>query len=125
MIYLETVVPALVPKIPALLLWVTGIVLSVLMIRRGGAKAEKLLLAGCAIKFAEQIWSAFRPGVYMMSEPFGASPLNPGLPYLIFIWSGVALGLAGFVCLILAFWMKFRSSLRSDGKLDGRNLPIL
>ena len=116
MVYLVTVFPNLVTKMPVLLMWLAGIALSVLMIRRGGAKAEKLLLAGCAVKFTEHIYGAFVPSVaaYMMSEPFRAgreTPLNPGLPYMIFMWIGVALSLAGFVCLILAFWTKFRSSL--------------
>ena len=112
MIYLQTVGPALVPKIPVLLMWLAGIVLSVLMLRRGGGRAEKLLLAGCAVKFTEQIYGAFVPAVvaYMLSERLRAD-LTPGVAYQIFMWIGVALGLAGFVCLILAFWMKFRSSL--------------
>lgn len=118
MIYLETVGPVLLTKMPILLLWLAGIVLSVIMLRRGGAKAEKLLLAGCTIKFVEQIYGAFTPGIvaYMMSEGLRAGremPYTLGQAYQIFIWIGVALGLAGFVCLILAFWMKFRSSLRS------------
>jgi hypothetical protein len=114
MAYLVMVVPALVTKMPVLLLWLTGIVLSVLMIRRGGGKAEKLLLAGCAIKFTEQIYGAFIPGVvaYMMSEQVRAAPS-------VFMWIGVSLSLAGFVCLILAFWTKFKSPLRSDSKLEG------
>jgi len=120
MIYLQTVVPSLLPKIPMLLLWLAGIVLSVLMLRRGGAKAEMLLLAGCAIKFVEQIYGSFYRGViaYLMSEQLRAYPLN-GWEWQLFMWNGVALGLAGFVCLVIAFWMKFRSSLRSRERLTG------
>ena len=79
MIYLETVGPALVPKIPVLLMWLAGIVLSVLMLRRGGGRAEKLLLSGGAIKFTEQIYGAFTPGfvAYMMMERLRAD-LTPG-----------------------------------------------
>jgi hypothetical protein len=124
MIYLVTILPSLVARMPVLLMWLAGIVLSVLMLRRGGGKAEKLLLAGCSVKFMEQIYGAFAPEsvAYMMSEQFRAgqeTPFTPGLLYQIFMWGGVALGLAGFVCLILAFWIKFRSSLRSGSKLDG------
>jgi len=111
-VYLQTVGPALLAKIPVLLVWLAGIVLSVLMLRRGG-KAEKLLLAGCSIKFVEQIYGAFIPGIaaYMLSH-LRESSFTLGMTYQIFMWIGVPLGLAGFVCLILAFWMKFRSSLR-------------
>jgi len=101
-----------------LLLWLAGIVLSVLMLRRGGAKAEMLLLAGCAIKFVEQIYGSFYRGViaYLMSEQLREGLRLGGSEWRIFAWSGLALGLAGFVCLVIAFWMKFRSSLRSDSK---------
>ena len=41
--------------IPELVAWGVGIVLAVLMVRRGGGKAEKLLLAGCSLMFTTQL----------------------------------------------------------------------
>ena len=104
--YLELVSPAFLGNIPVLLAWLVGIVLAVRMIRRGGGKAEKLLLAGCAIMFANQIVRPFLIGLstWLVHEHgmsrVGASGLVLSLPIGI-------LSMAGIICLIWAFWLRF------------------
>jgi len=98
------------------LAWLAGIVLTVLMLKRGGGKAEKLLLTGCAVMFVDTLFISIRKGIlpWLMNEHgmtlIGVSSLH---------WTQSILSLAGIVCLVIAFWMKFRSSLRSDSKLKG------
>lgn len=91
--YLQTVGPALLAKIPMLLVWLAGIALSVLMIRRGGGKAEKLLLAGTpdtillnrqwrvpiaaggaiTITFTAHAWESAAPGSHRYTIDYGSS----------------------------------------------------
>ena len=108
MSYLDTVVPALLGNIPMLLAWLVGIVLAVLMLRRGGGKAEKLLLAGCSLMFVAQIVRPFLTGLalWLVHEQgmTRASALR-----LAFSLPNAILSMAGIVCLILAFWFRWRT----------------
>ncbi len=97
-------------QIPGLLAWLIGIVLAVIMVRRGGGKAEKLLLAGCSLMFVVKLaapllnelvqWLGAERGMSNIdiAQTMG---LAINLPFSI-------LSIAGFVCLVLAFWVRFR-----------------
>ncbi len=113
--YLELVGPTFLGNIPILLAWLVGIVLAVRMIKRGGGKAEKLLLIGCSLMFVAQVVKPFLTGLalWMVQEQgmsrASASGLALSLPIGI-------LGMAGIICLIWAFWLKFKG--RTD-KVEG------
>ena len=97
--------------IPELLAWGVGIVLAVLMVRRGGGKTEKLFLAGCSLFFVTRLASP------LLHELVQRLVSEQGMSYIdiaqtmgltVSLPMGI-LGLAGFVCLVLAFWMRFWS----------------
>jgi hypothetical protein len=107
--YLEIISPSLLRNIPELLAWGFGIFLAVIMVKRGGGKAEKLLLAGCSLMFLRQLASPLLQGLMqlLVSEQ-GRSYIDIArtIGLTVSLPMGI-LGLAGFVCLVLAFWMKF------------------
>ena len=106
MSYFEMVFPSLLRNTPELVAWLFGIVLAVFMVRWGGGRAEKLLLAGCSLMCAVQLVGPFLSGfVSLLLREGWQSPQTPGL--ILSLPMGI-LGLAGFVCLVLAFWMRFR-----------------
>ncbi len=97
--------------IPEIMAWGIGIVLAVLMLRRGGGKAEKLLLAGCSLMFVIQLASPLlHELVQWLEAERGMSNIDIAqtmglainLPFTI-------LSIAGLVCLVWAFWMRFRA----------------
>ena len=97
--------------IPELLAWGVGIVLAVLMVRRGGGKAEKLFLAGCSLIFVTRLASPLLSGlVQRLVSERGMSHIDIAqtMGLTVSLPMGI-LGLAGFVCLVLAFWMRFWS----------------
>ena len=104
----------LLEQIPVLLAWLVGIVLAVLMVRWGGGKAEKLLLAGCSLIFTHNLatpllselvrWLGSERGMSNIATA-QTMGLVRSLPLFIF-------GLSGFVCLVLAFWMRFKTGKR-------------
>ncbi len=104
--YLEVVGTSLLRHTPELLGWLVGVILALRMLKRGGGKAEKLFMAGCSLMLAIQLVGPFLSGLaWWLSYDQGmkralASGLAVSLPM------GV-LGLAGFVCLVCAFWLKF------------------
>jgi len=96
--------------VPELMAWLLGIVLGVIMVRQGGGKAEKLLLAGCSLMFAVKLASP------LLSELVQSLPRN-GMSYTeialrMSLFAGIPisiLALAGLVCLVWAFWVRFRA----------------
>jgi len=95
-------------SIPEIIAWIFGIVLAVIMLRRGGSRAEKLLLAGCSLMLFTVLANPFVQGLiqYLISKKdttnlYSAQTLGwISMPMTI-------LSLGGIVCLILAFWLKF------------------
>ncbi len=107
--YLELVRPALLGNIPILLAWLVGIVLAVRMLRRGGGKAEKLLLIGCSLMFVAQIVRPFLTGLalWLVHEHGMTRASASGLAFSLPI---TILSMAGIVCLVYAFWTRWKTS---------------
>ena len=105
--YLQEIGISFLVRIPYLLAWLVAIVFAVIMLRRGGGKAEKLLLAGCSLMFFNQLVMPFLGGlarwmVYEQEKPIAALGYIVSLPTAI-------LSMAGIICLIYAFWVKFKA----------------
>ena len=112
--YFASVGPALLFKSPILVAWIVGIVLAARMLKKGGGKAERLLLIGCCLLLAESLISPFSTVLmlWLMNHQTMPAARTVGFFSLIFRIPLGILSLAGIVCLVYAFWMKFRSSLR-------------
>ncbi|MFC2072670.1 hypothetical protein ACFLUU_08260 [Chloroflexota bacterium] len=83
------------------------------MVRWGGGKAEKLFLIGCSLIFTSELANPLVGGLvkWLISERNMsrlATAQTMGLARLPL----AILGLAGFVCLIWAFWLRFRVKRR-------------
>ena len=103
--YLIEVGISFVGRIPYLAAWIAAVVFAALMVRRGGGKAEKFLLTGCGLMLFNQITMPFLGALsrWMVHEQgmpvsaIGIAQIPTGL-----------LSLAGIVCLVYAFWVKFK-----------------
>ncbi|MFC1892996.1 hypothetical protein ACFLYR_03015 [Chloroflexota bacterium] len=94
---------------PELVAWLAGVVLAVIMVRRGGGKAEKLLLVGCSLMFAAKLAT---PLLYelvqgLLSEQDIGNVAIAQSMGLIVSQPLFTLSLAGLICLFYAFWVKF------------------
>jgi len=93
---------------PALVLWIAVIVFAAVRLRRGGGRAERFLIAGGIIKLAGTLLSI--PSLFII-------PWLIGKGYDISVANSVVsgwgmflkvVGMAGIICLIYAFWVKFK-----------------
>ena len=107
--YLEAVGPTLLVNTPILLAWLVGIVLAVRMLRRGGGKAEKLLLIGCSLMFVAQIVRPFLTGLalWLVHEHGVTRASASGFAFSLPI---TILSMVGIVCLVYAFWTRWKTS---------------
>ena len=106
MSYFEMVSPSLLQRTPELLAWLFGIILAASMVTGGGHLAEKLFLAGCILMLVMHLAAPFLSGlVSTLLQQGWRSPMTPTL--ILSLPMGI-LGFAGFMCLISAFWLRFR-----------------
>ena len=104
---LVSTLPSFLMSIPVLLAWLVGIVLAVLMLRRGGGKAEKLLLIGCSLMFILQIISPFLQGLAIWLPSMQPGMTRAQAAGLILSLPRGILSMAGIVCLLFAFWIRW------------------
>jgi len=107
--YFATVGPDFLFRTPMLVAWLVGIIISVHMLKKRGGKAERLLLIGCSLMFAENFIRPFE-GSFIS---WYIAEHGPGLECLGLIHGLTALplslvGLAGIVYLVLAFWTRWK-----------------
>ena len=79
--------------------------MAVLMVRRGGARAEKLFLAGCSLMFTVEVISWCLGLMIPWLREQGISAQGIGIVYSLA--AGLP-SLAGSICLVIAFWVRFR-----------------
>ena len=105
--------PDILTKIPMLLVWLAGIVLAVLMVRRGGGKPEKLFLAGCSSMFASTLVSSLMWGLvrwWMSEQDRFTVTIGQAMGWTTL--TTAILSLVGVVCLVWAFWIRFWTKRR-------------
>jgi len=102
---IQVVEISLLRYVPELVAWVIGLVLAIIMVRQGGGKAEKLLLAGCSLMFLVGIISVLLGSMtpWLLEQRISAQEF--GLIRSI----SIIPSLAGFICLILAFFVRFKT----------------
>lgn len=105
----SSIVHNLIPAAPYLAAWIAAIVLSVIMLRRGGGRAERFLLAGSCMMLAGTLFRSIASAVIQVlfiQKGWDALRVATVLSY-----NGLFFGLvsmAGIICLVYAFWIKFK-----------------
>ena len=99
---------SLLSNIPAMVAWLTGIILAAKMVRLGGGKAEKLLLIGCSLML---VFSFINPLLtelirWLMSGQGMSNIATAQMAGFIRLPAAI-LSFSAFICLIWAFWLKF------------------
>ena len=108
--FFNTLGPEYLFRSPILVAWIIGIIISARMLKREGSRAERLLLTGCILMFAEV---AIRPFQHVfISWYFAQHGSDIEQIGLFSSFSGVPLSLmslGGIVCLVFAFWTRWKS----------------
>jgi hypothetical protein len=102
-------------NIPELIAWILGIVLAAIMLRRGAARPEKLLLAGCSLMLAHSLANPFIQAFIrfrVMERDIGAVETAQMVGW--YSMPLMLVSIAGVACLAAAFWFRFWK--RKEGK---------
>ena len=105
-----------ISRVPHLVAWTVAIILAVIMVRRGGGKAEKLFLAGSGLMLISTLASPLLKelSIWLVTEKGMSRAAASG--WFISLPLGI-LGVAGFVCLVYAFWVRFMTKKQGKEKL--------
>jgi len=99
----------LISAAPALVLWIVVIILATITLKRGGGRAERFLVAGASLEITGNLLliptGAIAP--WLFHEGYS-------MTYISSVTSGWqiflnVINMAGIVCLIYAFWVKFKA----------------
>ena len=93
---------------PALVLWIAVVIFAAVMLRRGGGRAERFMIAGAGLKIISNLLGTLSIFVVPWLVGRGYS-----IDYTNSVTSGYGIflnviGMAGIICLVYAFWVKFK-----------------
>jgi hypothetical protein len=113
--YFVTLWPSLIVRIPVLIAWIVAVILSVRMLSRGGGRAERLLLIGSGLMLVNNLLSPFTAVLmqWFIVEHRGNMQSIGLISGLVNIPLGI-ISLAGIVCLVVAFWIRWKTCGQQD-----------
>lgn len=103
---IKIIVSGIVPAAPALVIWITAVILTTIVFRRSGGKAERLLLAGAVIYLVSSLLLIPSPIIFwemVSNEPENISTVATWITMIRKI-----IAMTGLVCFLSAFWVKFK-----------------
>ena len=108
--YFQAIIGGLLSSAPPLAGWIVAVVLAAIMLRRGGARAERFLLAGACLMLLASVLSVPTSalGVWLHTVRDMTSVQAASWLSIFGLIRGV-INLAGIICLVYAFWVKFKS----------------
>jgi cytochrome bd-type quinol oxidase subunit 2 len=100
------------PTFVYLAVWSVAVVLAVKMVRRNGGRAERFLLVGVSLMLASSIvgsaWAILYPSLMPKLVETGTDHKIISLIFSAINFVRAFISLGGIICLIYAFWQKFR-----------------
>jgi len=109
--YTGTVVGGLLSSGLPLIGWIIAVVLVTIMLRRGGARAERFLLAGTLLMLFQSLIAMSTASIVTWLTTGGEmSNVEIASVWGLFGLVRGLISLAGIICLVYAFWVKFKSA---------------
>ena len=111
-INLSVFLGSLINTAPAMAIWIVALILSIILLKRGGGRIERFLIAGSSLMLLSTLLKIPVPVIIsFLSHENGLSNVNKALITSV---SNLFLGLislAGIICLFYAIWKKFNDKM--------------
>ncbi len=114
--YASRFLAASLGSVPALLFWIVVLVFSVRRLRRDGGRAERFLVAGATLKIISNL--LYIPSIIIIPllADGGQSFAFADTVYSLYNMGREVISMAGMICFIYAFWVKFKARGSSPTK---------
>lgn len=102
----------LINALPGLVVWITALVFSIIVSRRGSGKPERFLIAGSSLMLAGTVLNLPKQ---IIADSLAQSSLNNVNAAAVISGINLFLGLislAGVICLFYSIWKKFNESAK-------------
>ena len=108
--YTHAVIGGLISSAPSLVGWIVAVILAAIMLRRGGGgRAERFLIAGASLMLVQSLIAIPTTALSTwLTVDRGMANVEAASVLSIFGLARGCIGLAGIICLVYAFWVKFR-----------------
>ena len=107
--YSSVLLGGLVTVAPSLIGWIIVIIVAVIMLKRGGGRAERFLLAGASLMLVQSLIAIPTTALSIwLTADRGMANVEAASVLSIFSLVRDCIGLAGIICLVYAFWVKFK-----------------
>ena len=107
--YAQVILGGFIASAPAIVGWIIAVVLAAIMLRRGGARAERFLLVGASLMLFASLLAVPTSALGMwLTVDKGTASAQAALWLSIYSLVKGGISLAGIVCLVYAFWVKFK-----------------
>lgn len=104
------IIASIAAAAPRLAVWIAAIILSAIVLRRNGGKAERLLLAGVVLMLASTLFDI--PSSVIVPLAIGRGDtitLVSSISRIYEFLLGI-IDMAGIICMVYGFWVKFRAA---------------
>lgn len=107
--YADIITGGLFSSLPALVGWIIAVVVAAIMIKRGGARAERFLLIGASLMLLASILAIPTSAIGTWLR-INREMTNVEMASVLSIYGLIKglFSLAGIICLVYAFWAKFK-----------------
>ena len=102
-------IAGLVGVAPNLAFWIAVIVLAGIMLRRGGGRAERFVITAAGLKLLSNLLNIPAAAIVPWLISGGASMEYASSMASAFAIAHSVVSAAGVICLVYAFWVKFRA----------------
>ena len=99
---------SLITAAPFLAAWSVAIIMTVIMLRHGGGRAERFLLSGSCLMLVSTLFTVPMAAIVPWLVEGGASRVEAASVISGFNLFRGLVGLVGILCLVYAFWIKFK-----------------
>jgi len=109
--YTHAVIGGVISSAPSLVGWIVAFVLAAIMLRRGGGRAERFLLTGASLMLVQSLIAIPTTALSIwLTVDRGMTNVEAASVLSIFGLVRGCIGLAGIICLVYAFWVKFNKA---------------
>lgn len=106
--FISVFIGGLIGAAPNLAGWIVVVILAAIMLRRGGGRAERFIIAGASLGLFSNLLSIPAAAIVPWLVQGGAAITDASSAAFIYGIVRDVISMAGIICLVYAFWVKFK-----------------
>jgi hypothetical protein len=106
--FISVFIGGFIGVVPNLLFWMAAIILTAIMLHRGGGRAERFIIAGASLGLFSSLLGIPAAAIVPWLVQGGAAITDASSAAFIYEIVRDVVGMTGIICLVYGFWVKFK-----------------